>query len=353
MRHLLPIAFSALALAALSPTVAGAATFTPGAFAHYDFTVFDTAPVGFADTDGWRRLRLSLDVGDVGPAQARLQYDFESQAFTDALLRWPLAGGTATLGQFKPPFSHDALTSDGQAFFTEASVAASFAPGRRLGAQYARSGWTVAVYGRDLSGSGPDAALAARYAGDGAFAGDGRWHLGVATVLERPQGNRTSLSLRPEVGPDNPAWLASGSLDAQRAQRIGLEAGLQRGNWLLFGERLRSRYTPASGPDRHANGGYLTAAWTVHGSPRVYRRGLFTEAKGVPGRLGNVEMVVRHAWIGIPQANGDRLRQRGLSLGLNAQFGEHWRLQLDRHASERRADGADAVPWTLRVQWAL
>ncbi len=340
-------AFAALALVL---SAAAAAQPKPGLFLHYDLTRTDDEARGLHDANGWRRTRLSLDHAPRDGWKLRAQYDFTADAWTDLFLAAPLAGGSLTVGQFKPAFSADALLSDGQSFFTESAVGGAFAPGRRLGAAWTRGGWTLGAYGQALDGRGPDAALVARGIADGDWGDGARWHVGASLASERPQDDRFSISLRPDGGPAQPSWLGSGSLAADRVDRIGLEAGLQRGDWLLLGEHLQARIDTLGGAGRRADGQLVTLAWTVHGDPRKLKGGLFTTPDARPGALGAVELALRYAEVEAPRADGSRRGSDSLALGVNAQVGRYARLQLSRHRHSRDFDDADAALWTLRVQ---
>jgi phosphate-selective porin len=226
-------------------------------------------------------------------------------------------------------------------------------PLRLQGAQagWARGGWTLGAYGQALDGRGPDAALVARGIADGDW-GDGmHWHLGASLSSERPQDDRSSISLRPDGGPSQPGWLGSGTLAADRVDRIGLEAGLQGGDWLLLGEHLQARLDAPGGGSRRADGHLVTLAWTVHGDPRKPKGGLFTTPDPRPGALGAVELALRYAEVELPRADGSRRGSDSLALGVNAQVGRHARVQLSRHRHARDFDDVDAALWTLRVQF--
>jgi phosphate-selective porin OprO and OprP len=338
----------------LAPIGAGAANaIKPGTLLQYDLTRFeDTPPTTLRDASGWRRTRLSLTAALPGGGDAKIEHDFTSDTFTDVYVRVPLAGGRLWLGQFKQPFSADALLSDAQHFTTESAAVGAFAPGRRLGVQYARGGFAASAYGRDIHDAGPEFGVASRWFGSHGDIDNGRWHYAAALAWERPQDARIRIGLRPDVGPRSGSWLSSGTLAADDMQRLGVEGGYQRGQLLLLGELLRLRLDDGVGATRHADGGYLTAAWTLRGDPRSYSGGLFTLPKATAG-IGQLELVARYAELSVPRADGSRIGQEGLSLGLNVQLGRHGRLMLDRHASERSTDDADAALWTLRLQFAM
>ncbi len=327
-----------------------------GAHLQYDVSRFSSAPTPLQDTSGFRRARLSLSTGESGQLETRLQYDFEAQRFTDALIRWPLGDAQLLVGQFKPPFSADALLSDSQSFFTENATVGVFAPGRRLGLQYSRNDIALALFGRDAHGVGPN--LAASLRGFRDFGGESQsWHVGASLLAERASSASRRIRLRPEAGPDAGSWVSSPSFVTDQNVtdqnwHAGIEVGHQRGNWLLLGELLSSRYASDSLDSRRATGGYLTSAWTLHGSPRMYKGGIFSDPKPLAGKLGSVELAVRYSSVALPSGlEPTAIGQHTLSIGLNAQIGSGWRLQLDRHDSRRDSDSRRAGLWTLRAQW--
>lgn len=337
----------ALSLSVLTAPAAG--QIRPGAHLQYDMLRFDQRPTGLVDADGWRRVRLSLAGKSSAGIEARAQYDFEADAWTDLFVRLPLGGGKVSLGQLKAPFSADALLSDSQSFLTENSAAGVFAPGRRLGVQYAKGTLALMLYSRDLAGLGPELGLGIRAFHHGSL-GAARWHLGGSAALEAPQEASLRLRLRPDAGPRGGSWHNSATIATERLRRLGVEAALQHGNLFLLGERLHLEFDADVGPARSADGGYLLAAWTLHGEPRIYSGGLFTMPEGVAGKLGQVELVARYSSVDLPAFGEADLGQRGASLGLNAQFGKLWRAQLVHSASSRESDRAEADLWSLRLQ---
>ncbi|MBB5015623.1 OprO/OprP family phosphate-selective porin [Rehaibacterium terrae] len=327
-----------------------------GVFAQYDLLRFDEAPAPLDDASFWRRGRVSLGGKFANGMDWKVEYDFVPDAWTDVYLRLPLAGGRLWLGQFKQPLGQEALLSDKAALFTESSVSGAFAPGRRLGVQYVRSQpWgtlAVSAYGRDIHDAGPDAGLGARWYrgfGDGA---SGLLHIGAAAAVEQPSSASLRLRVRPETGPKGGSWLSTGNLPLDRQTRYGLEAGWQHDRLLLQGEWLGSRFDAPGGNHSSGDGGYLAAAWTLRGAPRVYKDGLFGTPEPGQSLLGAVELVARYSRLDLPLAGGGRTGQDAWTLGLNAQIGKYWRAMLDYTAAEDRS-GRDATGWTLRAQFAF
>ncbi len=310
----------------------------------------DSAAAELNDADGWRRRRLSLGAGSKAGPQVRMQYDFEARQWTDAYLRLPIAAGQLQVGQFKPPFSLDALNSDAHAYFTESAASGVFAPGRRLGVQYSRPGLAAAIYGRDLHGSGPEQALALRGFRSSEH-GNGRWHVGASLAVERPTDAIQRLRVRPEVGPASGSWLSSPAFSPAQTRRVSLETAWQGERLLLLGELLTTSHHDAGLRRSDAVGGYLTAAWTLRGAPRDYRNGLFTDPETEPFGVGRVELLARYSSVDLPSFESARPGQHGLSLALNAQLGSHWRMLLDRHRSRLHGNADGARVWAVRLIW--
>ena len=321
---------------------------------HYDLTRFSEAPSPLQDASVFRRFRLALAFGEAGHTQGKFQYDFANDRWIDAYVRRPIAGGEMTAGQFRPAFSADILLSSAQAFFTENATANAFSPGRRLGVQYAKPGWALGLYGRDAHDVGPEYAAAARgYVSRSSTLG--LLHLGASATFEHPQPGNSRISLRPEVGSDSGSWLSSPRYTADSSQRGGLEAAVQNDKWLLHAEWFQHHFDAKTLSARSAHGGFVTAAWTIYGAPRVYKNGLFGTPAPVTGSLGSIELALRYATISLPTNSLAPATQRSVSIGLNVQISEQWRLQMDRHQSRRAGDAGFAQPhagaWTLRIQW--
>lgn len=326
-----------------------------GAQLQYDLGRFANAPAPLRDANAWRRARLSLTSEQFAGGEVKLQYDFAASRWSDAFYRRPVSSGQLMIGQFKPPFSADTLLSNSQSFFTENAASDLFAPGRRLGLQFSRSNFAAAAYGRDLHGNGPEAAFALRgfwpWGSENA-----RWHVGAAGGMEHPASAPQRLRLRPEAGPDSGAWVSSPVFESRQTSRVGLELAHQRARWLVLGEAYQARYEDPGLRDQHARGGYLTSAWTLYGGPRAYRGGLFVEPTRIAGQIGSIELALRYAHADLPAtaAELDHLgdgRQRSYSVGLNAQLGLHWRLQLNHHAVRRHQQPDGVTLWTARLQW--
>ncbi len=320
----------------------------------YDLTRFSEAPSPLQDASTFRRLRLALAFGRSGQTQGRVQYDFANSRWVDVFVRQPLADGEVTIGQFRPAFSADVLLSTSQAFFTENAAANAFSPGRRLGVQYARPSWAVGLYSRDIHDVGPEIGAAARgYLSRPSALG--LWHIGASTTFEQPQSGTARISLRPEVGSESGSWLSSPRFASDSNKRAGIEAALQRDEWLLQTEWYTQHFDAQALSDRRADGGFVTASWTIYGAPRVYKNGLFGTPAPVKGGLGSVEVALRYATISLPAISEPAATQRSISLGLNVQLSDQWRLQLDRYQARRSGDVGfqlpDADAWTLRTQW--
>lgn len=349
-----PLLFAGLALLSTLPAIALAegVTVTPSAYLQYDWVDVDSDASAVTHLEGVRRKRAALAFAFAEGITGKLDYDIQGNAWADLYLSVASAGGTLTAGQFKVPFGADGLASDKQLMLAENSVAAAFAPGRRLGLHYTRAaagwGWAAAVYGRDTEGTGPDRGIAARGWLMRGSAEDMLWHGALAATDESPQDDRQRFRVRPELGPMGFSWLDSGTFaGVERVTRLGIEAGLQRDAWLLLAEWFHADLHNVAG---NASGGYLQAGWAVYGEPRVYDKGLFALAKPGDAWLGMVELVARYSTLDLPSLSGNDLGQRGWALGVNAQVGRHVRLMLDRYHSGQRPADADAQLWTLRAQ---
>ncbi|MCK7595262.1 OprO/OprP family phosphate-selective porin [Pseudomarimonas salicorniae] len=319
----------------------------------FDTVFVDSAPAPIDDVDSWRRREFGFSTTLAEKYEMKVEYDFNSDAWTDVYLRFPAGGAKLTVGQFKIPFGPEVLASSSQLLFTESSAGSLLAPSRRLGVQYARGGdsWGMqaAVFGQNLQNSGPDLGVAARAWGWRGNAESGIFHFGLAGTQESPQNNSLRFRLRPEIGSFGPNWVDGGSFrNVDDFRRTGLEFGWQRGNVAVFGDWSHGDFDGES--SRSVQGTTLQASWTVHGAPRAYdsSSGLFVGPKATEG-LGQIELALRYSDARLPRVAGGENGHDGFSVGTNVQYGKHLRFMLDRHMNERDSDGADAELWTFRV----
>jgi len=348
----LQLLLAALALAAAG--TAAASSLRVSGFAQWELAELLDGPASLANGyREWPRIRLAVS-GAAGGMDWKLEGDFVSESVTDAYLRLPWRGGRFWVGQFKQPFTMDALISDLEPLLIAPSGNAPFAVGRRLGLQYQRSfrhgRWQLSAYGRDLEGNGPDHALAARVHGGPSWTG-GRLHLGAALAAESQPPTDLRFRLRPEARSSLRHWQEGGSLAVDHLQRTGLELGLQQGRWLLQSEWQGLRVSSPAG-ERSGRNAYAALAFAARGEPRAYRDGLFVLPPRPEHGIHSVELVLRHSRTILPRVTGGEIEQDTLSAGVNIAIARHWRLQAS-YAHTGGAERQTAELLGFRAQFAF
>lgn len=332
----------------------GASNLRFGGMAQWEHAQLHDAPGSLKDGySEWSRIRLAAS-GALRGADWKLEYDFVSDVVTDAYLRLPWRGGRFWIGQFKQPLYMESLISDSEPLLIAPAGNAPFGIGRRLGVQYQRGfeqgRWQLSAYGRDIEGSGPEKAVAARVYGGQEWEG-GRLHLGAGLAIENQSRQALRFRLRPEARSTIGHWQNGSSLLADRVQRHGIEFGLQHGTWLLQSEWQGLR-ADGVGPERSARNAYATLAWTALGAPRAYRDGLFVTPPRQDRGVGHIELVLRYAQTALPSVAGGEIEQSALSAGINVSIARHWRFQANlSHADGAGQDQAEVVG--VRAQYTF
>lgn len=242
----------------------------------------------------WRRQRLGMHLKGTR-FEWQAEYDAHAQEWTDALLRVKqVAGGELLLGQFKQPFGLEELVSDKRSLLQESSLAGGFVVGRRVGLGWvwnpAAWGMQWSAYTHNLNGAAGSEGLALRGWHTWVPAEGWRVHLGAASVIERPEADRYSLSARPDTRLEDLRLARSGTLtDASGVRRWALEGLLQRGSLWMQGEWLGAHVDRRTQLNYTAQGGYLQAGWISGGAQRGYKQGV---VQGVD-RAGVLELGLR------------------------------------------------------------
>jgi len=233
----------------------------------------------------FRRARLYLEGLLYQRIEFKAEYDFAGgeTAFKDVyvgVLDLPVLGDLR-LGHFKEPFSLEELTSSNYVTFMERGLPNAFAPSRNTGfmlrdhAQSERLTWAAGVF-READEFGNSR-------GDGGFSFTGRltalpWyaeagrylaHLGLAYSFRNPNDDETRWSARPEAHLA-PSLVNTGTLAADSAQLLGLEAAIVYGAASVQGEYIYAKAdTPGADPD--LSGFYVYASYFLTGENRPYK----------------------------------------------------------------------------------
>lgn len=267
----------------------------------------------------------------------KAEYDFAAGGvtWTDVYLRFTRlpAFGNIYVGRFKTPFGLEGLTSSRFVTFQERSLTDAFVPGRQVGLFFQNSvmdkrlHWAFSVTRKDSNGTvdsytdNPDNNITLRLAATPYQAGKTRLaHVGLAYHLQMEEGFR--FRARPE-GRTRSVRLVDVRGDADRVDRIGLEAALVYGRMSVQGEYMSATPDAAGADHPTFTAYYVMASYFLTGESRPYSGGAFGRPK--PGRkfdlkkgtLGAVELAARLSKIDLSDGNLQGGEERNFTLGLN------------------------------------
>ena len=267
----------------------------------------------------------------------KAEYDFAggSVSWTDVYVRFvKLPGfGNIYVGRFKTPFGLEGLTSSRFITFQERSLTDAFVPGRQVGLFFQNSvmdkrlHWAFSVTRKDSNGTvdsytdSPDNNITLRLAGTPYQAGKTRLaHVGLAYHLQMEEGFR--FRARPE-GRTRSVRLVDVRGDADRVDRIGLEAALVYGRMSVQGEYMRATPDMAGADHPTFTAYYVMASYFLTGESRPYSGGAFGRPKPSSkfdlekGSLGAVELAARLSQIDLSDGDFQGGGERNFTLGLN------------------------------------
>jgi phosphate-selective porin OprO/OprP len=268
--------------------------------------------------------------------------------------------GTLKVGQMKPPFSLDRLTSSLDTTFMErASPVDAFAPGYLAGAlvqnHFLGDRLTAAV-GWFSSGTGDDAGDASdglsRVVGritwlpyDDESSGTRRLvHLGLSGSYVFALSDSIRYRSRPESRLA-PYLIDTGDIDAHAANLVGLEAAVVHGPFSLQGEVIVALVDPRSGRHLAFWGFDLSGSWFLTGESRPYDRqtGVFSPSGPreplslLNRRPGAWELKLRWSYTDLDDGPAHGGRMGILGTGVNWYLDRHWRMTVEYLYT--RADG--------------
>jgi phosphate-selective porin OprO and OprP len=268
--------------------------------------------------------------------------------------------GTLKVGQMKPPFSLDRLTSSLDTTFMERpSPVDAFAPGYLAGAlvqnHFLGDRLTAAV-GWFSNGTGDDAGDASdglsRFVGritwlpyDDASSGTRRLvHLGLSGSYVFSLSDSIRYRSRPESHLA-PYLVDTGEIDAHAAGLVGVEAAVVHGPVSLQGEGIVALVDPRSGRPLAFWGLVLSGSWLLSGESRPYdrRTGVFSPV--VPREAfsfrrwhpGAWELKLRWSYTDLDDGPAHGGHMGILGTGVNWYLDPHWRMTVEYLYT--RADG--------------
>ncbi|MGH8627669.1 MAG: OprO/OprP family phosphate-selective porin, partial [Gammaproteobacteria bacterium] len=292
----------------------------PGTLFQFDSAVYDDDSTDFSSGTELRRARLSLG----GTLFSDWDYKFEADfagttqggttnnvTVTDAFVRYKgLKPFAVTAGNFKVPFSLEAVSSNKYITFMERGLPFGFLTLRRLGGMVSAHGenWTASVgmFGDSVTTQNNDdegKQAAGRFTYAPFFQSDRVLHLGASGSWVSPQqtgtGETARFRSRPESNiasdslPEDAALSTAGTTFGRSSGRL-VDTGNIPGDvdyFTLFGGELAGVYGPFSvqgeylradvdrdtGGDLGFDGYYGYVSWFLTGESRNYRpdRGVF------------------------------------------------------------------------------
>jgi phosphate-selective porin OprO/OprP len=306
---------------------------------------------------GWEVRRFKLGVGGeihaIGnPAfTANFELAGTNPQWSDTYLLWKGLPwiGSLEVGNFKPPFSLEALTSSRDVtFMEEGTPVAAFAPGYRfgvaIGGPYFEEGATwalglfTAVQSQDVGDTTRDAGrivsrftwLVSRDAAALRLV-----HLGLSLTAVDSQDNLEYRS-RPESHLA-PYLLDTGTLRVHGAELIAIEAAWVEGPFCLQAEAIHSFVQQPGASTLNFGGAYVYASWFLTGESRPY-----DAARGVFGRLaprqdfsfrgpgwGALEFGTRLSYLDLTNESIRGGVGHGLTADLTWYLNPHWKIKFE------------------------
>lgn len=366
----------------------GAFSLQVGTLQQIDFAAYDADGTDLADGSQLRRSRLSLGGTLFKDWQYRFEYEFaKSAAVTPITDAYVVYNGfkpfTVTIGQFKPPFSLEALTADKSATFMERGLPFYLisplivrAPGVQLADSGARWSAAAGIFGEPLgNGATGDEGwgVAARGTLAPYLAEQRVVHLGLGLTWHKttadnsgttPPTSSIAFTAKPESD-QAPSFLNTKPLlDTDSYRFVGAELATAWGPASLQGEYDWVNVARDHGSDDLAfSTWYAQLAYTLTGEVRPYKvgRGVFDGVKpahplGSQG-WGAFELAARVSQLDLNDGSVAGGLQRDLTLGGSWYLNRYMRVSAN-YVKVLKLDGGsfdDQQPavYQMRLQLAL
>ncbi len=279
-----------------------------------------------------------------------------------------------SLGQFKPPFSLEQLSSRKGLTFMERALPNALVPDRKIGASAGYHGdlWTASagIFGRAFDED-------ADKEGDEGWTTSGRFtlapvhsdtrvlHVGASAAYEAPNDDGiVKIDAHPESHLTSVSFLDTGKIKNVRDRfSYGIESAIVYGPFSVQGEYIHSSLGLNTQSKRPVlRGGYAFASWMITGESRNYdfTEGAFERIK--PDRTyGAVELAVRYSALNLnspPLIAGGR--EHTVTLGLNWYVNPNMRfmanyvlIQNDPHATDNGAVHGEDNPGVFQARVQL
>lgn len=345
------------------------------------------AVVGDAqDVADFRRARLGVKGYVAENVSYMIEFDFAFPGrpnFTDLYIDVAdTALGNVRVGEWRQPFSIDALMSVRDLPFLERALPFAMVPFRQTGAGFYNSAhddrvtWALSGYRFPTDTYGD-------VAGDRGYGMSGRWtalayeesatndtiHLGGSYSYNQPANSSTRIRSGPEVGFNQldfrdvsfpvPFFVDTGPIPTDTYQVIGAELAGTSGSLWLQSEFICSFVNQIDGPSVFFPGAYAEATYVLTGEYRPY-----VKVPGVYGRVvpaqdygdcggGAWEVCARWSYLDLIDANVDGGNLHDLTFGLNWYLNKFTKFQFNYiHAMLQRPalNDSDANVLAVRAQ---
>ena len=324
-----------------------------GAYAQLDSAFYWDDPSDFSDATQLRRARLSV----AGTVYQDWDYKVEADlagttqggttnevTVTDAYLRYTgFRPFSFTAGNFKVPFSLEAVSSAKYITFMERGLPFAFLTLRQLGGMATANGdnWTAslgAFQGTVTTDNDDDEgrSVASRITYAPLFQSDRVLHFGASGAWREPDQNSTGpetvrFRSKPESnpinGPNAGRLVDTGNIPGgvQYYTQVGAELAGVYGPFSVQGEYIRTDVDRSVGDNLVFDGYYGYASWFLTGESRNYKadKGIFdiiTPNKPfslMTGGLGAWELAARYSEIDLNDDDISGGRERNITAGLN------------------------------------
>jgi phosphate-selective porin OprO/OprP len=342
---------------------AAGTSFRIGGRIHYDGYAFGGDADASAGGSEFRRARVQAD-GSAGGWDYRVQLEMSGREIDlrDVYIETGLAGGTLTLGQFKPHRSLEELTSSNDISVLERgfTTGSGLFTGRQWqqgigflrGFESGSLGVSASTLRKDTTPRNEGFGLAARGTWAPIVEGDRLLHVGLWGSVERGGQGTPALSVDAawagRRGPNASIFRGPAGSDAG-LDAVGLEVAGRVGAIHWQSEWARGRFE-ASPRDAIVEAGYLQVGWLIDATPGyAVGEGILKRPKPAAG--GGWEVIAR----------ADRVRRDDVAgigatryvLGLNWYATDQVRLMLNFTRGSDDATDADGHQWGLRAQYVF
>ncbi len=334
--------------------------------------VYNDDGINMGDGTSLRRARINIAGKLYGDWQYKFEYDFadgDLKGVKDAYLSYNAKEGVELIvGNYRVPYSLEALANSHANTFMERSLGFAFKPGWHLGSGVNLSSanwtWNTGVFGdaADQNNAGEDGEwiVGSRftwlpYQAEGSFA-----HLGVAG-LYGDRGDHPAM--RYKSGPESKVTKVSlvdtqGIAGVDSYSQTGLEAALTLNRFNLQAEYMAATLERGEG-DLNFDGWYVQSSYFLTGDSRSYKKGRYAPVKpqnllGKNG-IGAWEVALRLSEVDLTDADVIGGQQQDVTLALNVYATQQIRFSAEYIdvLSTSRPKTAQPDLFQLRAEWVL